>query len=88
MSVPTLRLDGVDYRLRAVLKEGIENRGTTLGEGSTNYLSLAGRRGSNKENLRVFRRTGQPCPTCGTPIARIIVGQRSSHFCPTCQPKP
>ncbi|MBA3534973.1 MAG: bifunctional DNA-formamidopyrimidine glycosylase/DNA-(apurinic or apyrimidinic site) lyase [Ardenticatenales bacterium] len=73
--------------MRDVLVEGIENRGTTLGEASTNYLSVAGRRGNNKQNLRVFRRTGHPCPDCGTPIERIIVGQRSSHVCPLCQPK-
>ncbi len=72
--------------MRAVLEEGIRNQGTTLGEASTNYYSLAGRAGRNKGNLNVFRRTGQPCPTCGTAIERIVVGQRSSHFCPLCQP--
>lgn len=73
--------------MRAVLEEGIRNAGTTLGESSTNYYSVAGRAGQNKDNLRVFRRTGQPCPTCGTPIERLIVGQRSSHVCPVCQPR-
>jgi formamidopyrimidine-DNA glycosylase len=29
--------------------------------------------------------TGKPCSVCGTPIERIVVGQRSTHFCPTCQ---
>jgi formamidopyrimidine-DNA glycosylase len=71
--------------MRDVLIEGIGNQGTTLGEGSTNYYSISGRRGRNKDNLLVFRRTGSPCPRCGTPIERIIVGQRSSHFCPQCQ---
>ena len=72
--------------MRDVLNEGIEHAGTTLGNSSTNYYSVAGRAGRNKDNLRVFRRTGQPCPECDTPIQRIIVGQRSSHFCPNCQP--
>ncbi len=72
--------------MRVVLEEGIRNKGTTLGEASTNYYSVAGRAGRNKENLLVFRRTGQPCPRCGTTIERIVVGQRSSHFCPRCQP--
>jgi formamidopyrimidine-DNA glycosylase len=71
--------------MRDVLVEGINNQGTTLGEGSTNYYSISGRRGRNKDNLLVFRRTGSPCPRCETPIERIIVGQRSSHFCPACQ---
>jgi formamidopyrimidine-DNA glycosylase len=30
-------------------------------------------------------RTGQPCRICGTPIKRIVLGGRSTHFCPTCQ---
>lgn len=72
--------------MRDVLDEGIGNAGTTLAESSTNYYSIGGRAGNNKANLRVFRRTGQPCPDCGTLIERIIVGQRSSHFCPQCQP--
>lgn len=37
--------------------------------------------------LRVYGRTGAPCPVCGTPIERVVVGGRSSHFCPHCQKK-
>ncbi|MDQ4076966.1 MAG: DNA-formamidopyrimidine glycosylase [Chloroflexota bacterium] len=74
--------------MRAVLEEGVRNQGTTLGEASTNYYSVAGRAGRNKDNLQVFRRTGQPCPSCGTHIERIVVSQRSTHFCPNCQPPP
>jgi formamidopyrimidine-DNA glycosylase len=33
----------------------------------------------------VFRRTGEPCPRCGTGIKRLIIGQRSTHICPSCQ---
>lgn len=68
-----------------VLKRGIKNCGTTLGGSDTNFYSVAGRRGRNAGQLKVFRRTGEPCPTCGTPIERIIVGQRSTHLCPECQ---
>jgi formamidopyrimidine-DNA glycosylase len=74
--------------MRVVLELGISNSGTSLGEGSTNYLSVAGRRGSNKQNLQVFRRTGLPCPRCGTPIQRLVVGQRATHICPVCQVNP
>ena len=38
-----------------------------------------------QDNFRVYGQTGEPCVDCGTPIARIIVGQRSTHFCPACQ---
>ncbi|MDP6491530.1 MAG: zinc finger domain-containing protein [Kiritimatiellia bacterium] len=47
-----------------------------------------GRRGTNREKLNVFRRTGHPCPACATPIERLTVSQRSTHVCPKCQPRP
>jgi len=68
-----------------VLKRGLRNLGTTLGTGKANFFSVAGRRGDNSSQLRVFRRTGLPCPRCKTPIERIIVGQRSTHICNVCQ---
>ena len=68
-----------------VLKKGLKNLGTTLGTGKANFYSVASRRGRNKDQLNVFRRTDLPCPNCGTRIKRIIVGQRSTHICPKCQ---
>jgi formamidopyrimidine-DNA glycosylase len=68
-----------------VLKRGLHNLGTTLGTGKANFFSVAGRRGDNSSQLRVFRRTGLPCPRCGTDVTRIIVGQRSTHICAACQ---
>jgi formamidopyrimidine-DNA glycosylase len=41
--------------------------------------------GSYQENFRVYVQTGKPCRTCGRPIRRIIVGQRSTHYCENCQ---
>lgn len=67
--------------IRQVLAQGIQNRGTTLSD----YLDAEGREGRNQEYLRVFRRTGQPCPRCGTPIERTVVGGRGTYFCPRCQ---
>jgi len=71
--------------IRQVLRDGIRNRGTTLGSGETNFHSVGGRRGRNRDGLKVFRRTGAPCPNCGRPIHRIVVGQRSTHVCELCQ---
>jgi len=71
--------------IRGVLRRGIRNSGTTLGGGESNFYSVAGHRGRNADQLKVFRRTGLPCPLCGTTIARLIVGQRSTHICPCCQ---
>ncbi|MDA8139827.1 MAG: bifunctional DNA-formamidopyrimidine glycosylase/DNA-(apurinic or apyrimidinic site) lyase [Desulfobacteraceae bacterium] len=71
--------------IRQVLKEGLRHNGTTLGHGQSNFYSLNQSRGRNEHHLKVFRRTGQPCPECGRPIVRIIVGQRSTHVCRHCQ---
>ncbi|MBN1635373.1 MAG: DNA-formamidopyrimidine glycosylase [Deltaproteobacteria bacterium] len=68
-----------------VLRRGLKNLGTTLGDGETNFYSVARRKGRNRDELRVFRRTGEPCPRCRTLIERMVVGQRSSHICPVCQ---
>ncbi len=64
---------------------GIRNAGTSMGGGKANFYSVGGKRGDNQDNLKVFRRTGEPCPLCRAKIERIVVGQRSTHFCPQCQ---
>ncbi len=71
--------------IREVLQKAVDNCGTTLGEGEANFYSVAGRRGLNADALRVFRRDGQPCPRCGATLARSVVAQRGTHFCPRCQ---
>lgn len=68
-----------------VLKRGLRNLGTTLGSGKPNFYSIAKNKGRNRDQLMVFRRTGFPCPRCDSIVERIIVGQRSTHFCPKCQ---
>ena len=79
-----IRLHGAIVR---VLKCGVKNAGTTLGTNALNYYSVGKRRGRNQDELKVFRRTGAPCPECGTLIIRLVVGQRSTHICPKCQKK-
>ncbi|MCE5293873.1 MAG: DNA-formamidopyrimidine glycosylase [Chlamydiales bacterium] len=71
-----------------VLKRGIDSQGTTLGSGKTNYYRLDGTKGSHQTKLMVFRRTGHECPRCGNIITRIVVAQRSTHICSTCQKLP
>jgi formamidopyrimidine-DNA glycosylase len=70
--------------VRQVLREGIENRGASFSD----YVGADGEPGANAERLAVYRRTGEPCYRCGRRIERIVVGQRSTHFCPRCQPEP
>ena len=63
--------------IRSVLEEGIRRNGASI--------DWVYRGGDFQNHFRAYQRTGQPCPACGTPIARITVGQRGTHFCPTCQ---
>jgi formamidopyrimidine-DNA glycosylase len=71
--------------IRRVLRRGIKNLGTSLGTGKANFYSVGRRRGRNRDQLKVFRRTGEACPRCAAKIKRIIVGQRGTHICPHCQ---
>ena len=72
--------------IRKVLRQGLRNMGTTLGNADANFYSVAGRRGRNRDRLNVFRRTGQKCPRCRqSTVVRIVVGQRGTHICPHCQ---
>ena len=69
--------------VRQVLRQGIANRGSSFSD----YVGADGEPGQNAERLAVYRRTEQPCFRCGHRIERIVVGQRSTHFCPHCQPE-
>ena len=64
-----------------VLREAIRRRGTTLND----YRDPDSRHGGFQHQLKVDQRTGRPCFLCGTPISRIVAGQRGTHFCPRCQ---
>jgi len=79
-------INALRWAIPRVLKRGLRNLGTTLGTGKANFYSIARHRGRNQDELHVFRRTGSPCPRCQQTIERIIVGQRSTHICPKCQP--
>lgn len=72
--------------IRDVLARGVALRGTSFSTGG--YRDLTGNLGEMQGTLAVFRRTAQPCPACGTPIVRLVVGGRSTHVCPACQPAP
>jgi formamidopyrimidine-DNA glycosylase len=67
--------------IRLALLQGIEHGGSTLRD----YRDGYGQAGSNQEHFNVYDRQGHPCPRCGTPIEKIVVGQRGTHFCPFCQ---
>jgi formamidopyrimidine-DNA glycosylase len=69
--------------LRAILAEAVERRGSSIDD----YTAPDGD-GSMQERLDVYQRTGEPCPRCGRPIRRIVIGARATHFCSWCQRLP
>ncbi len=66
--------------IRSVLEEGIRRNGASI--------DWVYRGGDFQNHFRVYGRTGEPCPVCGTAVERIVVGQRGTHFCPQCQQNP
>jgi formamidopyrimidine-DNA glycosylase len=73
------------YRaVQKVLKRAVNLQGTTFRD----YVDIEGRPGNFHQRLRVYQKTGNPCPRCGATIRRIIIAGRSSHFCPRCQRRP
>jgi formamidopyrimidine-DNA glycosylase len=67
--------------IAAVLTEAIAAGGSSISD----YVDAQGRKGFFQFSHRVYQRTGEPCTVCGTGIRRLVVAQRSSHFCPRCQ---
>jgi formamidopyrimidine-DNA glycosylase len=65
----------------AVLTEAIAAGGSSISD----YVDADGRKGFFQFSHRVYQRTGEPCVKCRTPIRRVLVSQRSSHYCPKCQ---
>ncbi len=66
--------------VRTILTEAIERRGSSIDD----YTAPDGD-GSMQERLQVYQRTGEPCPRCGRPVKRVVIGARSTHFCSWCQ---
>ncbi|MEO8616525.1 MAG: bifunctional DNA-formamidopyrimidine glycosylase/DNA-(apurinic or apyrimidinic site) lyase [Luteolibacter sp.] len=67
--------------IRAVLTDSIQEGGTTLRD----FLNSDGEPGYFKQRLFVYDRNSEPCRVCGTPIRQIVLGQRSTYWCPQCQ---
>ncbi len=68
-----------------VLREAIGREGTSFGSTYLDYVGAEGEAGGFYDFLNVYDREGEPCPRCGTPIRRIVQGQRSTCYCPGCQ---
>jgi formamidopyrimidine-DNA glycosylase len=72
-------------RLRQALIDVLTHAIQLGGSSVSDYVDADGVRGFFQLEHRVYLRTGEPCLTCGTPIQRILIGGRGTHFCPTCQ---
>jgi formamidopyrimidine-DNA glycosylase len=75
--------DSLSAKIKEVIAWGIKANETTPEE----YLAGAGKEYRNMPDLRVYGREGQPCSRCGAAIERIVIGGRSSCYCPVCQRK-
>ncbi len=71
--------------IQDVLRHAIELQGSSF---DRFYRTPEGQPGSYQDEFRVYGRTGKPCPRCGSSIRRLVVGQRGTHICPTCQRTP
>ncbi len=69
--------------IRAVLRRAVELGGSTLGDGV--YARPDGEPGYFQIEHAVYGRAGEACPRCGQRLERLVLGGRSTHFCPRCQ---
>jgi formamidopyrimidine-DNA glycosylase len=63
------------------IEAGLDNGGASIDD----YRDARGAEGTMQDEFCVHNREGQPCPRCGTEIRRIVLGGRSTYFCPGCQ---
>jgi formamidopyrimidine-DNA glycosylase len=67
--------------IQEVLKEAIALGGSSVSD----YVNADGEEGFFQLQHRVYGREGEPCLVCKTPIKRVVIAGRSSHYCPKCQ---
>jgi formamidopyrimidine-DNA glycosylase len=79
--VTRAELERLRTALQTVLRRAIKLGGSSVSD----YVDAEGMRGYFQIEHKVYGRGGEPCATCGTPIKKIVVGGRGTHFCPTCQ---
>ncbi|MBN2199625.1 MAG: bifunctional DNA-formamidopyrimidine glycosylase/DNA-(apurinic or apyrimidinic site) lyase [Candidatus Aminicenantes bacterium] len=67
--------------MRRILSRAVTCGGSSIRD----YTDADGRPGRFQFEHKVYGRAGRPCPRCGVPIRRLVIGGRSTHFCPFCQ---
>ena len=79
--VSAKRYEVLTEAIKQVLAKAIRRGGTTLKD----FTQSDGNPGYFAQSLNVYGRTGEPCLTCETPIKSVVIGQRNTFYCPTCQ---
>ena len=74
-------LERLRTSIQSVLREAITLGGSSVSD----YVDASGEKGFFQLEHKVYLRTGEPCLVCDTPIRRILVAGRGTHFCPHCQ---
>lgn len=82
-SLKPAEINALHTGIQDALNAGIQNEGASINW----YRKPDGTRGSAQDRFLVYGREGLPCLECGTPITKIRVGQRGTHYCPNCQIK-
>jgi formamidopyrimidine-DNA glycosylase len=80
-SLTVAEVTALYHALHTVLNAAVSHGGTTLRD----YRGVDDREGEHQFALAVYGRAGLSCLRCGTPVIRIVVGQRGTHLCPACQ---
>ena len=80
-SIPRESLRKLFLSVKEVLQEAIAMGGSSISD----YVDADGEEGFFQLQHRVYGREGEPCLVCKTPIKRVVIGGRSSHYCPKCQ---
>jgi formamidopyrimidine-DNA glycosylase len=75
------RYDTLVDAIKCILQRSIDLGGTTLRD----FVNPAGEPGYFEQTLRVYGRAEKPCRVCATPVRLVVIGQRSTFYCPVCQ---
>ena len=82
--LPPSKIETLISNATQVMAQALEQGGTSFDD---LYINVNGESGYFERSLAVYGREGEACPRCGSQIRRIAFSNRSSHFCPKCQPR-
>ena len=75
------RAEQLHARIQEILRLAIQHRGSSI----SNHVDACGEPGGFQQMHAVYGKAGEPCSRCGSPIRRIVLGQRGTHYCARCQ---